>query len=127
MALASRAFAMICSAATTASCCFALGDMRAAFARFIDHFLRLRVRLGQNLRMALLRFRELLLDLLRVQKPLGDPLPALFEHGQNRLVSELTQNQRDDDEADDLREKNLGIKPKRFSGLAGHIQDAGQR
>ena len=45
----------------------AFAHVRRAFARVVDHLLRLGVRLGQDLRMALLRFRELLFDLLRVQ------------------------------------------------------------
>jgi hypothetical protein len=104
---------------------FALGDVSAAFARFIDHFLRLGVGFGQDLRMPLLRFRELLLDLLRVQQPLGDALPALFEHGQDRLVGKLTQDQRDNDEADDLREKNPDIESEGFPGFADHVSKAG--
>ena len=46
---------------------FTLGQMRALCARFVDHFLRLRVRFGQDLSMTLFRFRELLSDLFRVQ------------------------------------------------------------
>ena len=43
---------------------FALGHVAGAFARFVDHLLRLRIRLGQDFLVALLRFGELLLDLL---------------------------------------------------------------
>ena len=75
--------------------------------------------------MALLRFRELLLDLLRVQQPFGDSLPALFEDRQDRLVSEPAQDQRNDDEADDLREENLPIKTEGFPGFADHVSRAG--
>ena len=63
-----------------ASCCFALGDMPRAFARFSIIFCACGVRLGQNLRIPLFRFRELLLDLLGVQQALGDPLPPFLEH-----------------------------------------------
>ena len=63
--------------------------------------------------MALLRFGELLLDLLGVEQAFRDSLPALFQHRQDRLVGELSQEQRDDDEADDLREEDLQIRSQR--------------
>ena len=66
----------------------ALGDVRRAFARFVDHLLRGGVRLGRISCIALLRLGELLLDLLGVQQAFGDPLPAFFEHAEDRLVGE---------------------------------------
>src|SRR4026207_718429 len=66
----------------------ALRQMRGAFARFIDHFLSVRVRLCQNLLITFLRFREFLLDFFRVELAFFDLAAALLEHCADWLVSE---------------------------------------
>jgi len=100
-----------------------IAEVSRAFARFVDHLLRLRVRLRQNFSVTLFRFGELLLDLLGVQLRFGDPLATLFEHGQDRLVSETLQDQRHDDEADDLRQEQLWFPSKLLSGLTCLIEN----
>ncbi len=70
-----------------------------------------------------LRIRELLLDLLGILEPLLNLLPALLEHGQDRLVGEVLQQHDDDDEAAKLREKRQPVEPE---GLACAAHEFGQ-
>ncbi len=120
-ALASRALARICSAADDRFLLFALGDDAGTGPRFVDHLLRFAVALGQDFLVALLGFRELLFDLLGIEKPFRDPLPALFQHLEDRLVGELPQEQRDDDKADHLREEDPEVETKSFSRFAHEV------
>src|SRR5437773_8257714 len=71
----------------------ALGQMRSAFARFIDHFLSVRVRFRQNLLVTLLRFGELFLDFFSVKLALFDLPPTFLKNGKNRLVCESLQKE----------------------------------
>jgi len=84
---------------------FALAQMRAAFTRLVDHFLRLCIGFRQNFGVTLLRFGQLLFDLLGVQETLFDAAPPFFQNSENRFVSKTTQQQSDNREADYLREK----------------------
>ena len=95
--------------------------MPGGFASFVNHLLRLRVRFRQNLGVALFGLRQLMFDLLRVEQTFGDPLAPLLQNFEDWLVGELSQDQSDDDEADDLGEKDLGIKTKSFRGLTDHV------
>ena len=71
--------------------------MGGTFPRLVDHFLRLCVRLRQNFRIALLRFRELLLDLLAFRSP--SAMRWRRSSSTARIVCTLlAQDQRDDDE-----------------------------
>src|SRR5438093_12919652 len=96
--------------------------MRSAFARFIDHFLPVCVRLRENFLVPLLRLGEFLLDFLRIELALLDFLPALLQHCKDRFVSEALQKVCNDAEANDLRQKQLPIPAERFSCFA---QDVG--
>ncbi len=100
---------------------FALGDNAGAGPRFVDHFLRVGVGFGKNFLLPCLALRELLLDLLGVEQTFGDPLPALFEHSEDRLVGKLSQEQRHDDEADDLREEDFDIETKLLRGVGDQV------
>ena len=99
----------------------ALRDHAGAGPRFVDHLLRIGVGLGQDFLVTLLRFGELLLDLVRIQKAFGDSLSALFQHRADRLVGETLQEQRDDHEADDLREENPNVEAKRLRGFLSQV------
>ena len=85
------------------------------------------IRLGQNLGVTLFRFRELLLDFFRVQKPFGNLLPPLVQDFQDRLVGKAAQQQRDDSETDHLRKKQPWIPTERVGGFLGGIQNAAAR
>src|SRR5438874_6221849 len=102
--------------------------MRSAFARFIDHFLSVRVRLRQNLLITLLRFGELLLDFFSVKLALFDLAPTFLKNGKDRLVCEALQKERNDAETNHLRDKQLPIPAERFSCFTqdvGYGSDAG--
>src|SRR4029077_15215307 len=88
--------------------------MRSAVALFIDHFLSVRVRLCQNLLVTLLCFGELLLDFFRVELAFLDLAPTLLEHGKDWFVSEALQKERNNAEANDLRQKQLPIPTERI-------------
>src|SRR5438270_14084923 len=96
----------------------ALRQMRSAFARFIDHFLSVRVRLCQNLLVTLLCFREFLLDFFRVELALFNLAASFREHRKDWLVSEALQKECNNAEANDLRQKQLPIPAERFSCFA---------
>src|SRR5437016_9160040 len=81
----------------------ALRQMRSAFARFIDHFLSVRVPLCHNFLVTLLRLGEFLLDLFRVELALFNLAASLLEHGKDRFVCESLQKECDNAEANDLR------------------------
>ena len=80
--------------------------------------------LRQDFLIALLRFGELLLDLLGVQQALRNALPALFQDSEDRLVGESFQEQRDDDEADDLREENPDVKAERLCRFGSQVAES---
>ena len=101
-ALASRAFATICSAATIASCCLRSAITPALARASSIIFCASAFAFREDLLVALFRFRQLLLDLVRIQQAFGNSLPPLFEHAENRLIGEALQEERDDDEADYL-------------------------
>src|SRR6266508_1212565 len=106
----------------------ALRQMRGAFARFIDHFLTIRVRLCQNLLVTLLRFSELLSDFFRVELAFFNLAASLLEHRKDWLVSEALQKERNNAEANDLRQKQLPIPAEGFSCFAqdvGHASATG--
>src|SRR3989442_2227404 len=92
--------------------------MRAALARFVGHSLRIRVRLCHNFLIALLCFSEFLSDLLRVELTFFNFSPAIFEHGQNRLVSELAKQNHDDAKANNLGQKKFPLPTERIGGVA---------
>src|SRR5216110_247808 len=85
--------------------------MRSAFARFIDHFLSVRVRLRQNLLVALLRLGELFLDFFSVELALFDLPPTFLKNGKDWLVREALQKECNNAEANDLRQKQLQFQP----------------
>ena len=122
IALASRAFATICSRRSDRLLLLAVGQMCAAFPRFVDHSLRIGVGLGEDLSITLLGFRELLFDLLRIQQAFGDSLSPLFQDTEDRLVGKAAQQERDDREADYLREKQPRIPAEGFGGFLGGIR-----
>ena len=62
-----------------------------ALPRFIDHLLRISVRLGQDLGITLFRVGELLFDFLRIQQTFGDSLSPLFQDTEDRLVGKAAQ------------------------------------
>src|SRR4029077_12149868 len=102
--------------------------MRGAFARFIDHFLSVCVRLCQNLLVTLLCFGEFLLDFFCVELALFDLAPALFQQGKDRFVCESLQKKCNNTEANDLRQKQLPIPAERVSCFAedvGHASATG--
>src|SRR5215470_390457 len=95
--------------------------MRSAFARFINHFLRVRVGLRDDFLITLLCLRELLFDFFRVYLALFDLAPALLQNCKDRFVSEALQKERDNAEANDLRQKQFPIPAERFSCLAQDV------
>src|SRR5207237_9141441 len=99
----------------------ALGQMRSAFARFIDHFLSVRVRLRQNLLVTLLRLGELFLDFFSVKLALFDLPPTFLKNGKDWLVREALQKECNNAEANDLRQKQLPIPAERFSCFAQNV------
>ncbi len=114
---------MICSASAIARCDLAAPASASRAARassiiFCASALAL-VRISCT---ALLGFGELLLDLLRVREALGDLLPALFEHVEDRLVGKLLQQERDDAEADDLREEEPPVEAEGLAGRAARYR-----
>src|SRR6266700_1279837 len=96
--------------------------MRSAFARFIDHFLSVRVPLRDNFLVTLLRLGEFLLDLFRVELALFNLAASLLEHGKNRFVCESLQKECNNAEANDLRQKQLPVPAECFRCFA---QDVG--
>src|SRR5207247_3865197 len=96
--------------------------MRSAFARFIDHFLSVLVRLRQNLLVTLLRLGELFLDFFSVELALFDLPPTFLKNGKDWLVREALQKECNNAEANDLRQKQLPIPAERFGCFA---QDVG--
>ena len=66
----------------------ALGQVRGAFACFVDHLLRIGVRFRDNFLVALLGLCELLFDFLSIKLPLLDCAPAFFEHCKDGFVGE---------------------------------------
>src|SRR5262249_48408798 len=95
--------------------------MRGAVARLVYHLLRIGIPFGDNLLIAFFRFGELLAYLLRVQLTFFNFSPSLFEHGKDRPVSESTQKERDDAEADHLRKKELPIPAEGLSRFAYNV------
>src|SRR6266436_2133347 len=89
--------------------------MGSAFARLINHVLSVGIRLCQNFLITLFCFGEFLFDFLRVDLAFLDSSPAFFEHGQNRFVSEPLQKERNNAEANNLRQKQLPIPAEGFS------------
>src|SRR5205814_6559705 len=102
IALASRALAMICSAAVIASCCLR-SDRCAALSRASSIILPVRIGLRDDFLVTLLRFSEFLFDFLRIKLAFLDLAPALPEHSKDRLVSEALQKECNNAEANDLR------------------------
>src|SRR5438874_6250937 len=102
---------------------FAIGQMRRAGARFLDHLLRLGIGLRQNLGVTLLGLGQLLLDLLRIQMRLCNLLPALLEHTKNWFVGKGLQQIGDDNEANYLREEELGVPTKELSSVTHSIAE----
>src|ERR1700730_1346577 len=98
--------------------------MRCAFARFIDHFLRVSVRLRNNLLVTLLRFGQFFPDLLGIELALFNLSPPIFKNGEDRLVSEPTQQKCDNAEANDLRQEELPIPAECLGGSAQHVSHA---
>src|SRR5207247_5944764 len=93
----------------------ALGQMRSAFARFINHFLSVGIRLCQNFLVTLFCFGQFLSNFLRVELAFFDLAPALFQQSKDRFVSEPLQKERNNAEANNLRQKQLPIPAEGFS------------
>src|SRR5205823_7072051 len=89
--------------------------MRGALSRFIDHFLCVRIGLGDNFLVTLLGFSEFLFDFLGINLAFLDLATTLLEHSKNRFVSETLQKECNDAEANDLRQKQLPIPAEGFS------------
>src|SRR5439155_4097953 len=99
----------------------ALGQMRSAFARFIDHFLSVRIRLRQNFMITFLRFSEFFPDFFRVDLALFNLAAPLLEHGEDRFICESLQKECNNAEANDLRQKQLPIPSERFSCFTQNV------
>jgi hypothetical protein len=102
--------------------------MRSAFARFIDHFLRIYIPLRDNFLVTLLCFGKLLLDFIRIDLALFNLAPALLKHCKDRFVSKALQKVCNNAEANDLRQKQLPIPAKRvgcFAKDVGYTSAAG--
>src|SRR5947207_7943928 len=98
--------------------------MRSAFARFIDHSLRVGISLCQNFLITLLCFREFLLNFLGVDLAFLDFASAFLEHRKNGFVGKALQKKCDDAETNDLRQKQLPIPAERLGCIAQDIRDA---
>src|SRR6266702_5154161 len=96
--------------------------MRGAFARFVYHFLRVRVPLRDNFLVTLLGFSEFLFDFLGINLAFLDLAATLLEHSKDWFISEALQKECNDAEANDLRQKQLPIPAEGFSCFA---QDVG--
>src|SRR4030095_10726188 len=98
--------------------------MRSAFARLINHFLSVCIRFCQNFLVTLLRFGQFLLDLFGVDLALFDLAPALFKKSKDRFVSEPLQKERNNAEANDLRQKQLPVPAEHMSCFTHNVADA---
>ena len=101
--------------------------MRAALTRFVDHFLRVGIRFGQNLGIPLLSLIQLSLNLLRVELAFLDAPAAFLKHVENRFIGEASQKKRNDHEADHLREKEPRIPPEGLGCITQHIAKPSRR
>src|SRR6266516_4922537 len=95
--------------------------MRSAFASFIDHCLRVRVRLCQYFLVTLLRFGEFFFYFLLIKLTLLDLASALLQYRKDWFVGEALQKICDDAETDHLRQKQLPIPAERFGCIAQDI------
>src|SRR5205807_9990330 len=95
--------------------------MRTALARFVDHPLRIGIRLRHNFLITLLCLSEFLSDFLRVKLAFFDLSPPIFEHGQDRFVSELAKQNHDDAKANNLGQKKLPLPAERIGGIAQRL------
>src|SRR4029077_19244248 len=82
----------------------------------------------QDLLVTLLCFGQFLFDFLRVELAFFDLAPALFQQSKDRFVSESLQKERNNAEANNLRQKQLPVPAECFSCFAqdvGHASAAG--
>ena len=79
--------------------------MRAALPRLVDHSLRVGVGFADDFLITLLRFSEFFPDFLGVELAFLNLSTAIFQDGEDRLVGELAQQNRNDRKTDHLREK----------------------
>ncbi len=75
-----------------------------------QHFARLGLSMGQ-----------LLLDLLGVVQAFLDAFPALFQHGQDRLVGVTLEQKGHDGEADALRDEMRQVHTEPRGGIPAHL------
>src|SRR5262249_21985256 len=98
--------------------------MRSAFARLIDHFLPVCIRFCQNFLVTRLRFGQFFLDLFGVDLALFDLASALFQKSKDRFVSEPLQKERNNAEANDLRQNQLPVPAEHISCFTHNVADA---
>src|SRR5439155_833852 len=81
-----------------------------------------------NFLVTLFCFGELFFDFLRIELALLDLAPPLFQQCKDRFVSESLQKERNNAEANNLRQKQLPVPAECFSCFAqdvGHASAAG--
>src|SRR6266550_9322443 len=98
--------------------------MRRAFARFVDHLLRVDIGLRDDFLVTLLCLREFLFDFLGINLAFLDLAPTLLEHSKDWFVSEALQKICNNAEANDLRQKQLPIPAEGFCCFTQDVGDA---
>src|SRR4030095_8980785 len=81
--------------------------MRSAFARLINHFLSVGIRLCQNFLITLLCLGELLFDFFRVDLALFDLAPAFLQHRKDWLVGKAPPESRHNRKTNHLCKEQL--------------------